>query len=627
MGKETAVQEKPIGITPFDHEWPVSDGFMGKDTSPFPRVNRFINKVLETKFTVDHHRACLVTEAYRKNEHEPQVVRCALALANVLENVKINIREDELIVGEMSAPIKCAPIFPEHSLNWVLDEIDNYPLEKRLHDQYYMTRYSKKKLKQIAGYWKGKSIDEVIISEMSEDEKKGTNLEKGFYLLNLFMYGGIGHLQANYEKLFTHGFGGLTNLVRDKMAELEISGEENRAKIDFYRAELITLEAAAGYIRRYAALAGKMAAKERDTNRRQELLKVADNCEWVAENPPRTFREALQLLYLATTIILIESNGHSVSIGRFDQFMYPFYHRDIESREITKEEVQELIEIYFTKHLWWTKLRDRMTVIANSGRGMGGDSLTLGGVDTEGKDATNDLTFMCLDAIAHTRSGVPWIAVRWHEYTPWELKVKTANVIRIGTGQPKVFNDQAAIPASLRAGRTLEDSRNYHVVGCVEIDAGGREYGWHDASYFNIAKILELAINDGRCIGCGQHCDRWEKCGGIGERLGLQTGSLTDFDSFDRVLEAYDKQMDYWVDLMIRGIEVMDRVHQRLKPLPYLSNLIDDCTEKGVDISAGGARYNFTGPQAVGVGTTADGMAAIKQLIFDDGKSYRRAVP
>ncbi|MFU8795286.1 MAG: (2S)-3-sulfopropanediol dehydratase, partial [Dethiobacteria bacterium] len=590
------------------------------DTSPFPRVNRFIKKVLEAEFTVDHQRACLVTEAYQKNEHEPQIIKCAMALANILENVKIKITEDELIVGEMAAPMKSAPIFPEHSLNWVLDEIENYPLPKRLHDQYCISRLSKKKLKQIGEYWRGKSIDEVIISELSEDELKGTNLGRGFYLLNLFMYGGIGHLQANYEKLFALGFGGLKKQAQEKITELEQPGKADKAKKDFYRAELITLEAASNYIRRYAALTAAMAEKEKDSQQRQELLKVASICEWVAENQPRTFHEALQLLYLATTIILIETNGHSISIGRFDQFMYPFYRRDIESGEATKVEIQELIEIYFIKHLWWTKLRDRLTVIANSGRGMGGDSITLGGIDEEGLDVTNDLTFMCLDAIAHTRSGAPWIAVRWHENTPWELKVKTVNVIRIGTGQPKVFNDQAAIPASMLAGRSLEDSRNYHVVGCVEIDAGGKEYGWHDAAYFNIAKILELAINDGRCIGCGQHCDRWEKCGSIGERLGPQTGKLTDFTSFDQVLEAYEKQMAYWVDLMIRGIEVMDRVHQNLKPLPYLSNLIDDCTESGIDVSAGGARYNFTGPQAVGVGTTADGMAAIKQLVFEEKK-------
>jgi formate C-acetyltransferase len=166
----------------------------------------------------------------------------------------------------------------------------------------------------------------------------------------------------------------------------------------------------------------------------------------------------------------------------------------------------------------------------------------------------------------------------------------------------------------------VEDSRNYHVVGCVEIDAGGKEYGWHDSAYFSIAKVLELAINNGRCIGCGAHCPRWDGCGGAGSRLGPETGSLADFSSFDQVLESYDRQMKYWVDQMIAGTEVMDLVHQELKPLPYLSLLIDDCLKKGVDVTAGGAIYNFTGPQAVGVGTVADGLSTIKQLVFEEKK-------
>jgi formate C-acetyltransferase len=298
--------------------------------------------------------------------------------------------------------------------------------------------------------------------------------------------------------------------------------------------------------------------------------------------------------------------------------MYPFYLKDIESGTATRESIQELIEILYIKNLWWTKLRDKLTIIPNAGRGIGGDALTIGGVDREGNDATNDLTYMCLDAHAHTRLMAPWLAVRWHENTPRKLKVKTANVIFIGTGQPKIFNDQAAVPSAVRAGRTLEDARNYHVVGCVEIDCGGKEYGWHDAAYFSIAKVYELAINNGRCIGCGSHCMRWDKCAGIGKRLGPETGSLADFTSFDQVLESYDKQMKYWTDMMVSGIEIMDLVHQRLKPLPYLSTLIDDCTERGIDVTAGGAVYNFTGPQAVGVGTVADGMATVKQLVFDE---------
>jgi pyruvate formate-lyase/glycerol dehydratase family glycyl radical enzyme len=611
---------KPLAIEPTEKEWGVGVNAMGDSHSPFPRVNRFRRFVLDGEFTVDHERACLVTEAYKQYGDAPRIITCARALAHVLREVTIRILPDELIVGEMAAPMKAAPIFPEHSYAWVIDEMKHHPWDKRLHDKYHLTGKSRKKLAGIEDFWKGRSIDEKIESMMSDDEKKGSNLERNLFLLNLYMYGGIGHLQLNYEKLFALGYGGLKEAVRTKMRELDPSDLEYAARRDFYEAELIVLEAASDYLRRYAALAREMAKKEKDAGWKGTLLKVADNCEWVSENRPRTFWEALQLLFMATTITLIETNGHSVSFGRFDRYMYPFYRADIESGAATRESIQELIEILYMKDLWWTKLRDRMTVIANSGRGMGGDSLTIGGVDEEGNDATNDLTYMCLDALAHTRWGTPWLAVRWHENTPRELKVKTANVIFIGTGQPKIFNDQAAIPASLRSGRSLEDSRNYHVVGCVEIDAGGKEYGWHDAAYFSIAKVYELAINDGRCFGCGSHCVRWDRCGGKGERLGPRTGSLADFTSFDQVLEAYDKQMKYWVDRMVASIEIMDRAHRELKPLPYLSALIDDCIERGVDVTAGGARYNFTGPQAVGVGTVADGMATVKQLVFEEKK-------
>ncbi len=610
----------PLPVEPVDREWGVGANCMGDTHSPFPRVNRFRRFILDSPFTVDHERACLVTEAYQKYSDSPQIIKCARALAHVLSNVTIHILPDELIVGEAAAPMKASPVFPEHSYSWITDEMKNHPWEKRLHDKYFITKESRKKLFGIESFWKGQSIDEKVASLMTGDEKKGTNLERNVYLLNLYMFGGIGHLQLNYEKLFSLGYGGLKKAVQKKMQELDPSDPKYSSKRDFYQAELIVLDAAGGYLRRYAALARNLSKKEKNAEWKGILLKIADNCDWVSENRPRTFWEAIQLLFMATSILLAETNGHSVSFGRFDQYMYPFYDADIRSGAATRESIQELLEILYMKDLWWTKLRDRMTVIANSGRGMGGDSLTIGGVDKEGKDATNDLTYMCLDALAHTRWGTPWLAVRWHENTPRELKVKTANTIFIGTGQPKIFNDQAAIPASLRSGRTPEDSRNYHVVGCVEIDAGGKEYGWHDAAYFSISKVFELAINDGRCIGCGQHCSRWDVCGGIGEKIGPSTGSLADFTTFDQVLDSYDKQMKYWVDRMIAGIEIMDRVHQEMKPLPYLSALIDDCIERGIDVSAGGAVYNFTGPQAVGVGTVADGMSTIKQLVFEEKK-------
>jgi formate C-acetyltransferase len=614
-----AKNHKPCGIVPFDKDWGTGYNAWKENPSPFPRVNRLKKFVDGYPFTVDHERACLVTEAYIKHSDKPQIIRCAKALAHVLENFTIHIHRDELIVGEMGAPLKSAPIFPEFSLDWIMDEMKNHPWRKRLHDTYTISKRSEKRLKGIAGFWKGKTVEETSIARMSEDELKGTNLGRGVYLLNLYLSGGIGHTQANYEKLFANGFGGLRKEVRKKMRSLDPTISEDLKKREFHQAELIVLDASTAFLKRYSVLAKDLKNREKDPEWKKELARIEATCDWVAENPPRTFREALQLCFIATTIILIESNGHSVSYGRFDQYMYPFYENDIESGIETKESIQELLEIgLFIKDIWWTKLRDRLTVIANSGRGMGGDSLTVGGVDTEGNDATNDLSYMILDAQVHTRSGVPWVAVRLHENSPREFKVKAFNVIRVGTGQPKLYNDQAAIPAMIRGGRTEADARNYHIVGCVEMDAGGKEYGWHDSAYFSIAKILELAVNDGRCMGCGAHCPRWDTCGGAGKRLGPQTGSLADFTFFDQVKQSYDSQMKYWCDQMIAGTEIMDLTHQELKPLPFLSTLMDDCTRRGIDVSAGGAVYNFTGPQAVGVGTVADGLSTIKQLVFDE---------
>ncbi|MBU2511445.1 formate C-acetyltransferase/glycerol dehydratase family glycyl radical enzyme [bacterium] len=627
MKSSTAeVLPKPIGLELFDKEWTVGSSAMIDDPSPFPRVNRLRKFALETEFTVDHERACLVTEAYQKHSEKPQIIICAEALAHVLRNFTIHIHKDELIVGEMAAPIKSAPIFPEFSFDWILDEMRNHPWKDRLHDKYYISKESEKKLFGLETYWKGKTVEKNIVARMSEDEKKGTNLGKGLYLLNLYMFGGIGHTRLNYEKLFEKGFGGLKKQVREKMFALDPTLPEDLKKREFYQAELIVLDASTDFLNRYAALALDLSKTEKDLEWKNELIQIAQVCEWVSEHPPRTFREALQLEFIATTIILIESNGHSVSFGRFDQYMYSFYQRDIQSGVATKESIQELIEISFIKDLWWTKLRDRLTVIANAGRGMGGDTMTVGGVDRDGNDATNDLSFMVLDAVAHLRLGVPWMAVRFHKNTPWEFKVKTFNVIRIGFGEPKIFNDQAAIPSMIEGGRAKEDANDYHVVGCVEIDAGGKEYGWHDSAYFSMAKVLELAINNGRCIGCGAHCQRWDSCGSEGKRLGPQTGSLADFTSFDQVKESYDRQMKYWCDQMIAGTEIMDITHQELKPLPFLSTVMDDCTERGIDVTAGGAVYNFTGPQAVGVGTVADGLSTIKQLVFDEKKVTGRAL-
>ncbi|TEB14128.1 Benzylsuccinate synthase alpha subunit [Pelotomaculum sp. FP] len=610
----------PCGVEPYDKEWGVGVSGMVDNPSPYPRINRMLKWLDAVTPGADHERACLVTEAYQKHSYKPQIVKCAEALSNVLRNVTVRIYPDELIVGEIAAPAKSAPVFPEFSYNWIVDEIKNNPWKSRTHDVHVLSEETEKRLLELAEYWPGKTVEEQIKATCTDEELKGCQMGKGVYFLDLYMYGGVGHICANYESLFKQGFGGLGKRVEEKLAGIDPSLPEDIKKRNFYQAQLIVVEASIEFIKRYARLAREMAAQEQDETRKNELVQIAGNCEWVSENPPRTFWEAIQLYHLATNIILIESNGHSVTYGRFDQLFYPFYKNDMKNGTATKDFVQELIENFFIKLHELNKVRDTGNTIVASGPRMGGTALDVGGIDRKGRDATNDLSFMVLDAHAHTRIPNPWMAVRFHANTPVEFKIKVFNVIRIGTGEPKILNDEVNIPAAMAYGRSLEDARDYVGIGCVEPDAAGKEYGWHDAAYFSMAKVFELAINDGRCVGCGSNCPRWEICASVGKRLGAQTGRLADFKSFDEVLDAYDKQMKYWCDRLVSVINIMDLTHQSLKPLPYLSLLIDDCTEKGVDVTAGGARYNFSGPQGVGTATVGDGLSTIKQLVFEEKK-------
>ncbi|MCG8502628.1 MAG: formate C-acetyltransferase/glycerol dehydratase family glycyl radical enzyme, partial [Firmicutes bacterium] len=372
------------------------------------------------------------------------------------------------------------------------------------------------------------------------------------------------------------------------------------------------------YITRYAKLAKAMAVEEADVTRKQELEAMAANCHAIAGDAPKTFWQALQLFNFATTLIQIEGNGHSISYGRMDQWLYPFYEADMKNNTISKEFILELIEVQYVKMNNPTKLKDKGTVKVRNGRGFGGESLTIGGVDRYGNDATNDLTMMMLEAFAHTRMMNPWVCVRMHKNTPYELKIKTVECIRAGYGHPKIFNDGPAIKAMLRKGVTLEEAREYCVVGCVEPDLQGKEFGWQGAGYVNTAKIMEMVLNGGRCLDCGSHCMRWEKCGVLGKHLGPNTGSLETYKSFDEVIESVDKQFAYWCDQLCSCLNIMDDVHRMVKPTPYVSAFFEGCIESGKDMTEGGVKYNGTGPQASGIATCADSLATIKQLVFDE---------
>ncbi len=590
-----------IGTEAYDKSYGLGYQVHHDDWSPFARVNRLRRTFLDREYYIDVQRLRLVTESYKAHEGESRTMQAAYAFENILLNADLYIYDDDLIAGEICAPAKASPIYPEFSVKWIINEIKNFPFEEREHDQFYIRNDSEKEeILELCEWWRGKTIEDYIDDNLTDEETKGSEIGARVFQTNLYHYAGVGHLAIDYPRLMKLGFGGIR-----KEAEEKLSNEKDPEKAEFYRAVVIMYSAVTKYVLRYASLAKKMAAEENDKTRKNELLRLAEVCRNISSDAPKSFYEAVQLFQIATSLITVEGNGHSISYGRMDQWLYPFYEKDIMEGKITKEFVLELIEVLYVKLNNPTKLKDRGSMALRNGRGFGGESLTIGGTDSEGNDATNDLTMLMLEASAHTRMMNPWVCVRIHKNTPYELLCKAVECIRAGYGHPKLFNDEPAVKAMMKKGMTIEEARDYCVVGCVEIDLPGREYGWHDAAYVNTAKMMELVINGGKCLDSD-------------EQIGPDTGSLDDFKNFEAVLKAFDSQVGYWADKMCDSLRVIEKAHMMLKPLPYVSAFFEDCMEKGMDLNAGGAKYNGIGPQASGIATCADSLSAIKQLVFEE---------
>lgn len=597
------------GVYPYDQKYSLGYQVNHEDWSPFPRVNYLRKKFLERPYNIDIERLKLVTEAYKEHTDCSKKMQCAYAFDKILKNIPIFIYDKDLIVGEIAAPAKEAPIYPEFSVNWLIDEVLHFPFEERAHDQFYIKNdEDRKKIVELAEYWKGKTVDDIINSRLSEDQLKGSEAGAKVYVTNDYHYAGVGHTEVDYALLMKNGFNGLQKKAIDSLSNLDPKAKDIEERKEFLQAMIMMLDSVKCYILRYANLAKELADKETNEERKQELLIMSDNCHQIAGGVPQTFWQAIQLFNLATTLIQIEGNGHSISYGRMDQWLYPFYKKDMENGVTTKEKILELIEVEYVKMNNPTKLKDKSTVVVRNGRGFGGESLVVGGVDRNGNDVTNDLTMMMIEASAHTRMMNPWLCVRMHDKTPYELKIKTIECIRAGFGHPKIFNDGPAIQAMLNSGHTLEEARDYSVVGCVEPNLPGKENGWHGAGYINSAKIVELALNNGKLL----HNE---------EQLGPDYGSLRTYKTFDEVLEAVDKQFAYWCEQIRGNNDVIDIAHREVKPLPYISSMFEDCIDSGKCITEGGAKYNFTSPQAAGIATCADILSTIKQLVFED-KSY-----
>ena len=439
-------------------------------------------------------------------------------------------------------------------------------------------------------------------------------IEHNIFTPGNYYYNGVGHVTVCYDKILEIGYEGIIKEAKDELERCNVSDMNYASKSHFLNAVILSCNAVINYAKRYAVLAKELAQKCNDQKRKKELEKIAKNCDRVPEKGARNFYEACQSFWFVQMLLQIESSGHSISPGRFDQYMYPYYEGDIKSGAINKEEAQELIDCIWVKLNELNKVRDAGSAEGFAGYGLF-QNLIAGGQDGEGLDVTNDLSYMCIEASLHIMLPQPSLSVRVWNKTPQDFLIKAATLTRTGIGLPAYYNDEVIIPSLVNRGLTLKDAREYNIIGCVEPQKAGKTEGWHDAAFFNMCRPLELVFENGMDNG---------------ELVGVPTGDISQMKTFDEFYDAYKKQMNYCIELLVNADNSIDMAHRDRCPLPYLSCMIEDCIKKGKSVQEGGAVYNFTGPQGFGIANMADSLYAIKVLVFDKHlltlEEYREAL-
>ena len=574
--------------------------FQTSDIPKSPRIQKLVDALYEHMPVIESARAKLITESYKETEGEPIITRRAKAFAHILHNIPIIIRDNELIVGSSTIAPRGCQTFPEFSYEWLEAELDT--VATRTADPFEIAEETKAELKEADKYWKGKTTSELATSYMAPEAIKA--IEHNIFTPGNYFYNGVGHVTVKYWEVLETGFEGIMEKAQKELDGCSVGDGNYARKSHFLEAVILSCKAVIDYAGRYAKLAQKMAVQTSDPVRKQELFVIAENCSRVPAKGAQNFYEACQSFWFVQQLLQMESSGHSISPGRFDQYMYPYYKKDMEAGTITREFAQELMDCIWVKLNDLNKCRD-----AASAEGFAGYSLfqnlIAGGQNKEGEDVTNDLSVMCIQASMHVHLPAPSLSVRVWNGSPHEFLIKAAELTRTGIGLPAYYNDEVIIPALQNRGLSLEDAREYNIIGCVEPQKAGKTEGWHDAAFFNMCRPLELVFSNGM--------DK-------GEMVGIPTGDVTQMKTFDEFFDAYKKQMEYCISLLVNADNAIDVAHAERCPLPFLSCMIDDCLKEGKSVQEGGAVYNFTGPQGFGIANMADGLFAIRKLVYEDKK-------
>ena len=560
-------------------------------------------RILRMKEKIVHHphelcieRASLITDSYKRTKEDPQVIRFAKAIKHILTNMTIRIWDDEYVVGNRCNKFVGTPLYPEVRIDTIEQDLELY--SRRNIQKFVISEEDKHLLtNKIIPYWK-KEVDTVQSRFYSYLSPELTKLMMMLlYIVDTNLTNGVGHFFPGYENVLANGIDGLIQKAENKKKEFTEDQEKNL----FIESVVTVLNGAKTYIKRYASLANERALNESDLQRKKELFEIAVICQNISGKAPKTFKEALQLIFFIHIIAGIEDGGFAISIGRLDQILYPFYIKDKNEGNITTNEVKFLIECFYLKltTLWNYILHKG--IIAAEGPPIA-QNLTIGGIDKEGNDATNELSYLFLDSYNFLKTVQPAFSIRVHENTPDDLIIRTGDAIKSGASIA-LFNDLVMIPGLKQLGYSLKDAREYAPIGCVEPAHPHKTFGCTNATQLNIVKCLELTLNNG--------IDMFTK-----KKYGLVNSRK--IVSFADLWKEFTYQLKYFITKMVDTMKFLERAITELSPQPFLSATIDDCIERGLDITNGGAVYDFTTTQMIGLATLADSLAVIKKFVFEE---------
>jgi len=578
----------------------------GNDPLHFGRLsNRMMiyrEAVLEKKPYICAERALLATEAYQKYQNQPTVLKRALMLKNILEKMSIYIEEDTLIVGNQAASNRDAPIFPEYTLDFVMDELDTF--EKRDGDVFYITEDTKEQLRSIAPFWQNNNLRAKAGALLPEEVQ--VFMDTGFFGMEGKMNSGDAHLAVNYQQLLEVGLKGYEERTLKAKAALDLTKPESIAKYHFYDAILVVIGSVKNFAKRYADLAKEM-AKTANSQRSTELLEISRICQKVPYEPAESFTEAIQATWFIQLILQIESNGHSLSYGRFDQYMYPYLKADLNKDAITEDEAVELLTNLWIKTLTINKVRSQAHTYSSAGSPLY-QNVTVGGQTKDKKDAVNTLSFLVLRSVAQTKLPQPNLTVRYHAQINQEFLNEAIEVMKLGFGMPAFNNDEVIIPSFIKYGVAEEDAYDYSAIGCVETAVPGKwGYRCTGMSYMNFPKILMIAMND----GVDPVTER---------RFTKGHGYFKNMKTFAELENAWDKTVRELTQMSVIVENAIDLGIEQEVPDILCSALTEDCIGRGKTIKAGGAIYDFISGLQVGIANLADSLAAIKKLVFEEEK-------